>query len=55
MHRILKEERDLVIDGRPLEATAFQVANIRMAYVLYESGRRVVRIARQIATFDQAE
>ncbi len=38
VHRILKEERDLVISARPLEATGFQVANIRMAYVFYESG-----------------
>jgi hypothetical protein len=38
VHRILKEERDLVIESRPLEATAFQVANIRWAYVFYESG-----------------
>src|SRR5436190_5599225 len=38
VHRILKEERDLVIQSRPLEATAFQVENIRMAYVFYESG-----------------
>jgi len=38
VHRILKEERDIVITSRPLEATAFQVANIRMAYVFYESG-----------------
>src|SRR6201984_2095679 len=37
-HRILKEERDIVIASRPLEATAFQVENIRMAYVFYESG-----------------
>jgi hypothetical protein len=36
--RILKEERDLVISARPLEATGFQVENIRMAYVFYESG-----------------
>ena len=36
--RILKEERDLVIDSPPLEATAFEVENIRMAYVFYESG-----------------
>ena len=36
--RILREERDIVISSRPLEATAFQVANIRMAYVFYESG-----------------
>jgi hypothetical protein len=38
VHRILKEERDLVIESRPLEATMFQVENIRMAYVFYESG-----------------
>ena len=38
VHRILKEERDIVIPSRPLEATAFQVENIRMAYVFYESG-----------------
>jgi hypothetical protein len=38
VHRILKEERDLEISSRPLEATAFQVENIRMAYVFYESG-----------------
>jgi hypothetical protein len=38
VHRILKEERDIVIASRPLEATAFQVENIRMAYVFYENG-----------------
>ncbi len=38
VQRILKEERDIVIASRPLEATAFQVENIRMAYVFYESG-----------------
>jgi hypothetical protein len=38
VHRILKEERDLVIASLPLEATAFEVENIRMAYVFYESG-----------------
>src|ERR1051325_4144505 len=38
VHRILKEERDIVIASRPLEATAFQVEQIRMAYVFYESG-----------------
>ena len=36
--RILKDERDLVISSPPLEATAFEVDNIRMAYVFYESG-----------------
>ncbi len=38
VHRILKEERNLVIASRPLEATAFQVENIRIAYVFYQSG-----------------
>jgi hypothetical protein len=38
VHRILEEERDIVISSRPLEATAFQVENIRVAYVFYESG-----------------
>ncbi len=38
VHRILKEERDIVIASRPLEATSFQVEDIRMAYVFYESG-----------------
>jgi hypothetical protein len=38
VHRILKEERDIVIASKPLEATAFQVENIKMAYVFYESG-----------------
>jgi hypothetical protein len=41
VHRILKEERDIVISSRPLEATAFQVENIRWAYVFYESGLSV--------------
>lgn len=38
VHGILKDERDIVIDSPPLEATAFEVAGIRMAYVFYESG-----------------
>jgi hypothetical protein len=38
VHNILKKERDIVIASRPLEATAFQVENIRIAYVFYESG-----------------
>jgi hypothetical protein len=38
VHRILAEERDIVIGSPPLEATAFQVEGIRMAYVFYESG-----------------
>src|SRR6201997_2650238 len=38
VHRILKEERDIVISSPPLEATAFEVERIRIAYVFYESG-----------------
>jgi hypothetical protein len=38
VHRILKEERDIVISSPPLEATAFQVENTRWTYVFYESG-----------------
>jgi hypothetical protein len=38
VHRVLKEERDIVIKSRPLEATLFKVENIRWAYVFYESG-----------------
>ena len=38
VHRILKEEREIVIASPPLEATMFQVEDLRMAYVFYESG-----------------
>ena len=38
VHRILAEQRDIVIASPPLEATEFQIENIRMAYVFYESG-----------------
>ena len=38
IHKILKDERDLVIGSPPLEATEFEVDGIRMAYVFYESG-----------------
>src|SRR6478672_11424443 len=36
--RILKEERDIEISARPLEATSFEVDGTKMAYVFYESG-----------------
>ena len=36
--RILKDERDIVIGSRPLEATSFEVDGLRMDYVFYESG-----------------
>ncbi len=38
VHRILREQRDIVISSRPLEATSFQIDNIRIAYIFYESG-----------------
>jgi hypothetical protein len=38
VHRILREERDIVIAAKPLEATSFEVDGLRMAYVFYESG-----------------
>jgi hypothetical protein len=38
VHRILKDERGIVIASPALEATAFEVDGIRMAYVFYESG-----------------
>ena len=41
VHRILREERDIVIAAGPLEATTFEVDGLRMAYVFYESGLAV--------------
>jgi hypothetical protein len=41
VHRILREERDLVIASRPLEATSFEVDGVRWTYVFYESGLSV--------------
>jgi hypothetical protein len=38
VHRILKEERDIVIASPPLEATDMHVDHIRWVYVFYESG-----------------
>ena len=38
VHGILEEERGIVIASPPLQATAFEVENIKMAYVFYESG-----------------
>jgi hypothetical protein len=38
---ILQDERDIVIDSMPLEATEFVVDGTRMAYVFYESGLSV--------------
>src|SRR5213595_2097244 len=38
VHRILKEERDIVIQSRPLQTVDLRVENIRWPYVFYESG-----------------
>jgi len=38
VERILREERKISISSKPLQATSFQVENIRMTYVFYESG-----------------
>lgn len=38
VHRILEQERNIAVAARPLEATEFQVENIRWAYVFYEDG-----------------
>jgi hypothetical protein len=38
VHRILAQERDIVIASPPLEATSFEVDGMRMTYVFYESG-----------------
>ncbi len=39
--RVLREERDLVIDSPPLEATQFEVDGVRWSYVFHESGLAV--------------
>ena len=36
--RILKEERDIVIAARPLEATSIEVDGTKWVYVFYEDG-----------------
>jgi hypothetical protein len=38
VHRILKEERDIVVTSPPLEVANLEVENIRWPYVFYESG-----------------
>ena len=37
-HRILKEERGIVIGSKPLEATTVNVNNTKWVYVFYENG-----------------
>lgn len=41
VHGILKDERDLEIASKPLQATRFEVDGVRWAYVFYESGLAV--------------
>jgi len=38
VHKVLADERKLVISARPLEVTSFEVEGIRWTYVFYESG-----------------
>ncbi len=38
VHRILKQERDILIESRPLEVAELHVENIRWTFVFYESG-----------------
>lgn len=38
VRRILKDERDIVIESEPLEVTDFQVDGIHWTYVFYQSG-----------------
>ncbi len=35
---ILKDQRDIVIESKPLQTSSFQVENIKFTYVFYESG-----------------
>jgi len=37
-NRILKEERDIVLTAKPLEASRFQVDGIKFTYVFYQDG-----------------
>lgn len=41
VHRILKEERGIVIDSTPLEAAAVEVDDVFWVHVFYESGLAV--------------
>lgn len=38
VNHILKNERKIELQARPLETSSFQVDNLRMAYVFYEDG-----------------
>ncbi len=41
VHRILKEERNIMFSAKPLETSRFQVENIKWSYVFYEDGLEV--------------
>jgi hypothetical protein len=41
VNRILKEERDIEFDAKPLETARFQLEGIRFAHVFYEDGLEV--------------
>ncbi len=41
VHKILKDERKIELGAKPLETSRFQVENLAMAYVFYESGLAV--------------
>jgi hypothetical protein len=38
VNRILREEREISISAKPLETATFQVENIKMSYVFYDTG-----------------
>ena len=38
VHKILKEERNIVIEAKPLETATMNVENIKWVFVFYESG-----------------
>jgi hypothetical protein len=38
VHNILKKERGIEIESKPLETTSFQVENIKFTYIFYQSG-----------------
>jgi hypothetical protein len=38
VNRIFREERNIVLNAKPLETSTFQVENIRFTYVFYEDG-----------------
>jgi hypothetical protein len=41
VNRILKEERNLQFEAKPLQTSQFQIENVKWAYVFYEDGLAV--------------